>query len=363
MSKKIMTQKLVKPGQLLSGTSLFQQLFRKRNNSLIPVKLPKVNVTTLAGDTHADVGEGTGIYAMFSLPTGIATDFLRNVYVADCNSNRIYKIGPSGIVSTLAGSGSAGFVDGTGAGAWFNFPTDIAADASGNIYVADTYNHRIRKITPAGVVSTLAGDGTPGFAEGVGAVARFYYPTGVTADTHGNIYVADQENHRIRKITPAGVVSTLAGSGAPGFAEGAATAAQFKYPIRVATDVYGNVYVVDCQNHRIRKIRPTGVVTTLAGNGIAGFANGTGSTSQFNFPTGIATDASGNVYVADTINNLIRRITVTGAVSTVAGSGFQGFANGRGTIAEFNYPYGISVDASGTIYVVETGNNCVRKIK
>jgi len=180
--------------------------------------------------------------------------------------------------------------------------------------VTDAHNNRIRKITPADriedrVVSTFTGSGTEGSGNGTGTAAQFYYPFGVAVDSSGNIYVADTNNHRIRKITPAGVVSTFAGTGTEGFANGTGTEAQFNLPTGVAVDSRGNVYVADQVNHRIRRITPAGVVSTLAGTGTRGHADGTGTEAQFNYPTGVAVDSSGNVFVADNVNHRIRKIT------------------------------------------------------
>ena len=236
----------------------------------------------LGGSGYSD---GIESAARFSLPSGIAVDSAGNVYVADYENSTIRKITPGGVVSTLAGlAGFAGSADGTGSAAQFSHPSGVAVDSAGNVYVADTGNHTIRKVTPAGVVTTLAGnafiisDGFPrgGYADGTGSAARFNYPTGVAVDSAGNLYVADG-NNTIRKVTPAGVVTTLAGlAGGVGSEDGTGIGARFNLPHGVAADSTSNVYVADTENHIIRKVTPAGVVTTLAGvAGSAGSADGT----------------------------------------------------------------------------------------
>jgi hypothetical protein len=296
----------------------------------------------------------------------VAVDGSGNTYVADQVNNRIRKITAAGVVTTLAGSGTAGFADGTGAAAKFNKPFGVAVDGAGTVYVADQVNHRIRKVTPAGVVTTLAGSGAQNFADGTGTAAQFSNPAGVAVDGAGTVYVADGSNNRIRKITPAGVVTTLAGSGTAGSANGTGTAAQFNYPAGVALDGSGTVYVGDYNSHRIRKITPAGVVTTLAGSGTAGFADATGTAAQFNGPAAVAVDGAGNVYVGDELNHRIRKVTPAGVVTTLAGSGngvgTGGFADGTGTAAKFSNPAGVAVDGSGTVYAADARNQRIRKI-
>jgi len=317
-------------------------------------------VSTLAGSRLGHV-DATGTAAKFYYPIGVSVDSSGNVYVADQFNHRIRKITPAGVVTTIAGTDTPGSVDGTGTDAKFNHPRNVAVDSSGNVFVADRGNSRIRKITPAGVASTLAGSGKPGFADGTGTEAQFDHPTGVAVDSSGNVYVADQFNYRIRKITLAGMVSTLAGK-TSGYEDATGTAAKFKSPRGVAVDSSGNVYVADADNNRIRKITPAGEVTTLAGTDTRGHADGTGSTAQFNKPSGVAVDSSGNVYVADSNNHRIRKITPEREVSTLTGS-TEGFADGTGTAALFDSPYGVAVDSSGNVYVADRENNRIRKIE
>ncbi|GHU01046.1 hypothetical protein FACS1894147_00150 [Spirochaetia bacterium] len=319
-------------------------------------------VTTLAGSGVVGYLDGTGTAAEFYSPTGVAVDNAGNVYVADYADNRIRKISPSGVVTTLAGS-SGGYADGTGTAAKFDDPYGVAVDNTGNVYVADSNNHRIRKISPSGVVTTLAGSGASGWADGTGTAAQFNGPVGVAVDNAGNVYVADRGNHRIRKISPSGVVTTLAGSGASGYANGTGTAAQFRLPRRVAVDNAGTVYVTDPGNSRIRKISPGGVVTTLAGDGTYGYADGTGTAAKFSDLSGVAVDNAGTVYVVDSYINRIRKISPGGVVTTLAGDGTYGYADGTGAAAQFNYPQGVAVDNAGNVYVADMNNHRIRKIE
>ncbi len=337
-------------------------------NDTIRKITPAGLVTTLAGTAQiSGSADGTGSAARFLFPNGIAADSSGNVYVADTGNCTIRKITPAGDVSTLAGTaGSVGSADGTGGGASFSYPYGVAVDAGGNVYVADTDNHTIRKITPAGVVTTFAGTaGSSGSADGTGSAARFFFPNGIAADSSGNVYVADTQNHTIRSITSASVVTTLAGVvGGKGTADGAGGAARFNMPYGVAVDSAGNIYVADTDNHTIRKITPAGAVTTFAGTaGSSGSTDGNGSAARFYYPWGLAVDTSDTLYVADMYNHTIRKITPTGDVTTLAGTaGINGSADGTGAAARFYSPYAVAVDAGGNVYVADTYAHTIRKI-
>ena len=319
-------------------------------------------VSTFVGAGSSGNSNGTGTSASFKGTVGLSVDASGNIYVADRENNLIRKITPAGVVSTFAGSGSAGSANGTGTSASFRKPHDIAIDQSGNVYVADHDNHLIRKITSAGVVSTFAGSGSAGSANGTGTSASFNGPSGIAIGPNGNIYVTDKGNNLIRKITSAGVVSTFAGSGSAGSANGTGTSASFRNPYNLNCDLSGNVYVADHDNHLIRKITSAGVVSTFAGNGSAGSANGTGTSASFNNPRDIDFDASGNIFVCDKTNHLIRKITSAGVVSTYAGSGSTGSTNGTGTSASFNTPAGLVFDADDNLYISDYHNFLIRKI-
>ncbi len=374
-----------------------------RNNHRIRKITASGVVSTLAGSASGYT-DGTGTSAKFKYPSGVAVDGAGNVYVGDYFNHRIRKItlsagsaettetitanvcdsytSPSGktwttsntysdTIANTAGCDSVITVNLTvrnkttetitanvcdtytspsGRHTWFG--TGIYKDTIPNAAGCDsilTINLTVIA-TPVVTVSTLAGSGTSGYTDGTGTSAQFKNPYGVAVDGAGNVYVADRYNHRIRKITTSGVVSTLAGS-SQGYTDGTGTSAQFYNPTGVAVDGAGNVYVADLSNHRIRKITTSGVVSTLAGS-TSGYADGTGTSAQFNNPSGVAVDGAGNVYVADLSNHRIRKITALGVVSTLAGSTY-GYADGTGTSASFDKPYGVAVDGAGNVYVAD----------
>jgi hypothetical protein len=316
--------------------------------------------------------DGVGSAARFNNPIGVATDTNGNVYVGDTYNQTIRKITSAGVVTTLAGqAGSPGSADGPRGVAQFAYPEGVAVDSAGNIYVADSYFNTIRKVTPAGTVSTLAGLANPfgGYADGTGTNALFNLPVGVAVDSSGNVYVADQSNNRIRKVTPGGAVSTLAGA-VRGYADGTGSAARFNNPRGIAVATNGNVYVAEYFGQIIRKITPGGAVSTFAGLGstnfipVGGYADGTNETAQFNFPTSVAVDMAGNLYVGDNNNSLVRRITIVGTnrvASTLAGLARNpGSADGTGSAARFYGPFGVAVDNEGKVYVADAYNNTIR---
>ncbi|MES2474666.1 MAG: choice-of-anchor Q domain-containing protein [Verrucomicrobiota bacterium] len=319
-----------------------------------PDMLAPYRVSTLAGSTAAGLA-GT---------SGIAGDGNGGSFVTDRAHHRILHITATGAISTVAGSGAAGFGQGLGTAASFEDPAGLAIDGDGNLYVADEGNHCIRKITPAGLVSTFAGSGVAGFGDGPKASALFLYPAGVAVDAAGDVFVADTGNHRIRKISAStGEVSTIAGTGVVGFsADGPAEFALFSSPRGIAVDAAGTrVWVADTGNHSLRLLFANSAFT-LAGNGSAGFADGLGSDGRFSSPTGVAVDESGDAFVSDLGNHRIRRVELTGETVTLAGSGIAGTVNspllGNGlipaTATQLNAPSAIAIDSFGRLFVAQT---------
>ena len=322
------------------------------------------SVTTFAGTSNV-AGGVDGTPGTFNSPYGLAVDAARNVVVADTINNTVRRITPGRVVSTVAGTlGQPGFLDATGAAARFNFPVGVAADGAGNVLVADARTFTIRRVSAVGVVATFAGAGLQaGTADGPAASARFLLPYGVAVDAAGTIYVAEGGSHVIRRVSAAGVVTTLAGTaGAAGFADGAGAAARFNVPWGIAVDAAGTVYVADSENHVIRRISAAGVVSTLAGqNGVTGYADGAGAVARFQQPRGLAVDAGGNLFVADHGNHTVRRISAAGAVETIAGSpGITGDADSVGAAARFYYPAAVAVDGNA-VYIADSGNNLIRR--
>ena len=346
-------------------------LFNNSGNALTNI----VNITVSCTPNQYTVSTLAGpVYS----PAGMMSDTLGNLFlgILGTNLSQIQKITPSGVASVVTGS-SPGLQNGQGPTVSFNGTTDVAVDQSGNLYVADTFNNAIRKITVVAsgnpMTSTLAGPTqinpnpqgttTAGSTDGTGSQAKFHSPSYLTVDPSGNVYVSDTGNNKIRVITPAGVVSTLAGSGSVGSQNGQGSAATFATPMGIAVDNNSNVYVADNQNCLIRKISASGSVSTFAGNGTCVSTDGVGTNASLMYPMALTIDPNGNLFVTDTVSPKIRKITPQGVVVTIAGTGVPGYNNGIGTSATFKeFPQGIAVDASGNVYVSDTGNNSIRKI-
>ena len=333
-------------------------------------------IDTIAGTgTRGFSGDGgAATAAQLSGPSGVAVDGAGNLYIADSLNHRIRKVDAAGLISTVAGSGTPGFGGDSGPArqAQFALPSSVAADSLGNLYIADTFNHRIRRVDAAtGIVDTVAGNGTSGFGgdDGPALQAQLARPYGVALDSSGNLYIADSFNHRIRKVDAAGLISTVAGNGTSGFGgDGrAALQAQLNNPVGVATDSSGNLYIADSDNDRIRKVDAAGLISTAAGNGTSGFS-GDGSSAlqaQLDNPVGVAADGAGNLYISDWDNQRIRRVdAATGLVATIAGNGTLGFGgdDGPGTAALLAFPRGLAVDVSGNLYIADTLNNRIRRL-
>ena len=321
-------------------------------------------VSTLAGNGSPGSSNGTGAAASFNFPSSLVFNSSGALFVGDFGNSLIRTINVSSdAVATFAGNGTPGLLNGPDASAEFNGTANIAIDGNNNLFVADEENNVIREITSTGNVITVAGSGVAGYQNGPTGTAAFNYPEGMAIDPNGNLYVADGHNNVIRKITIAtGTVSTYAGTGTAGFDNGSVNSATFNDPYGLAIDASGNLYVTDIKNNCIRKITvSTGTVSTYAGSGARGLSNGPAASATFFYPLGCAFDSGGNLYVSDTYNNVIRKVAANGTVSTFAGTGAQGSADGAASSATFNFPIGITVYGNG-IYVADTHNNNVRKI-
>lgn len=319
-------------------------------------------VSTFAGSGKAGADNGGGLAASFSNLMAIAADSSGNLYVADSRNNLVRKVSENGDVTTLAGSGKTGSDDGNSTAASFFFPAAIAADAKGTVYLADTHNNMIRRISPDGKVTTIAGRISEAVARHRDTVIKLENPYGIAVDAAGNVYIADWERDMIKKLSPGGKMSVVAGSGEKGSKDGRGPAASFYLPEGLALDQKGNLYVADCYNNMIRKIDPTGVVTTLAGNEKKGAKDGKGKAASFNHPDGLAVDKHGNVYVADVGNNKIRKVSPDGTVSTLAGTGVRGAADGPAAKATFYRPFGLAIGKDGDLFVADYQNNVIRRI-
>jgi len=338
-------------------------------------RVRKVNtagiISTVAGD-GGDIfgGDGGPATATSVLPVDIFVDPGGNLYLADA-SYRVRKVNGDGIITTIACNGTSGFTgDGGPATAASCVPYRVARDSAGNLYVADGSSKRIRKVSAAGIITTVAGRGT-GQSSGDGGpatLAELIQPLGVAVDPAGNVYIADEGSNRIRKVNTAGIISTIAGNGKQGFDGdgGPATSASLYEPSGVAVDPAGNVYIADAGNLRIRKVDTAGIITTIAGNGKEGFSGdgGPATSAELSFPVGVAVDPAGNVYIADEGSNRIRKVNTAGIISTIAGNDTQGFSGdgGPATSASLNKPREVAVDLAGNVYISDAGNFRIRKV-
>lgn len=344
---------------------------------LLGMSLNAQTIVTIAGNgNNGFSGDGnisTG--AQVNLPTSVCRDIYGNIFMADRMNHRVRRIDAiTGIITTVAGTGTSGFSgDGAAAtSAQLNQPIGVIVANNGTLYISDNANHRVRKVDVNGIITTYAGTGSAGFsADGVLAnTSKLNSPWGLVLDKFDNLFIADRANNRVRKVDAlSNIITTVAGTGTAGYSgnNGQATTANFDKPIAVAIDTSLNLYIADEDNHRVRKVNlTTGIVTKIAGTGTAGY-NGDGmnaGSANLNFPCGVAVDMSGNVYISDRMNHRLRKINLAGNISTIAGTGSVGFSGdgGNATSAQINYPRELFSDGSGNVYFADTDNNRIRKI-
>ena len=345
-----------KAGNIFISDSFFRPIVRKvSSNGII------TTVWSIGRGTAPEVGAGS-----------VSVDASGNLYVVDASRNVIYKVPPSGNSGIIAGNGTSGYSGdgGPATNAQLRSPRGLVVDATGNLYFADDGNHRIRKLGTDGIINTLCGDGVAGYSGDGGPAqsARLQYPSDLAADTAGNLFVADYGNSRIRKIATSGIIATVAGNGTDRILGdgGPATSGRLDWPYGLAVDTVGNIYIADSGNHRVRKVATNGIISTLAGNGVAGYTGdgGPAERAQLNRPIGVAVDRLGNLYIADSDNNRIRKVTPNGSILTVAGTGSRGFSGDGGfaTSAQLNFPTGVAMDAAGNLYVADAYNFRARKV-
>jgi len=342
-------------------------------NNCIRKITPDGIISTVAGNGTAGFsGDGAlATSARLSNPGGVTVDGAGNVFIADSENYRVRKVNPAGIISTFAGNGLPG-VSGDGGPAAFariQYSSSVAVDAAGNLFIADPGGSRVRKVTPDGIISTFAGTGTPGFSGdgGPAASAQLAYPRGIAVDMAGNLFIADSNTNRIRKVNSAGVISTVAGSSAGFNGDGGpAISALLFRPSGIAIDAEGNIFIADSSNNRVRRISSAGVINTLAGNGTLTFSGdgGPATSAQLSSPGGVAVDGGGNVFIADSSNHRIRKVTRNGVISTFAGNGLPGFSGdgGPAAFAQLNYPTSVAADAFGNVFIADLSNQRIRKV-
>ncbi|MFJ8473656.1 NHL repeat-containing protein [Kitasatospora sp. NPDC094011] len=339
-----------------------------------PDGLPQGAIATVAGNGVAGYGSDGGPATATQLyyPHGVAVDGAGNLYVADYNNQRIRKVTPGGIITTVAGNGVAGYGSdgGPATATQLYYPHGVAVDGAGNLYIADYNNQRIRKVDTKGIITTVAGNGTAGYVSdgGPATATPIYYPHSVLVAADGSLYFSEWYGHRVRKVDPRGIITTVAGNGTAGYRSdgGPATATTLSYPSGIALDAAGNLYIADYGNQRIRRVDAKGNITTVAGNGIAGYGSdgGPATATQLYSPADVALDAAGNLYIADCNNQRIRKVDTKGNITTVAGNGIAGYGSdgGPGTATQLYNPSGVALDAAGNLYIGDTYNNRVRGV-
>jgi DNA-binding beta-propeller fold protein YncE len=357
-----------------------------RADELAITAVAGTGVEGLAGDG------GPAARAQLALPAGLALDGAGHLYVADAGNNRVRKISPERIITTIAGSGPTGYLRGGFGGdggpateAELNTPTAVIVAPDGAVLIADARNNRVRRIAPDGTIATLAGNGTEGFRGdgGPAADAELDFPSGLALDAAGSLYIADTDNHRVRRVTPDGTIATIAGSGPTGYLRGGfggdgrpATAARLWRPFGLALDAAGSLYIADGFNNRVRRLTPDGTITTIAGSGPTGYLQGgfggdggPATAARLNFPRALVLDAAGQLYIADALNHRVRRVARDGTITTVAGSGPAGYLRGAfagdgrpAAAARLAFPAGLALDPAGALFVADAENHRVRAI-
>jgi trimeric autotransporter adhesin len=328
-------------------------------------------ITTVAGNGYSGYGGdgGQATSAQLNYPSGVAVDSAGSIFISDSSNNCIRRISSSGIITTIAGNGTTGFSGdgGQATSAQLNSPNGVSVDSAGNLLIGVSINNRVRKVSPSGIITTVAGNGSGGYGGdgGLAALAQIYLPYGVAEDSAGNLFIAEFLNSRIRKVTSSGIISTVAGNGTSGYSGdgGAATSAMLDVN-GVAVDSADSIYIVG--NYRIRKVSSSGIITTIVGTGSGGYTGdgGFATSAQINSAFGAAVDSAGNLFIADTGNNRIRKVSVSGIITTMAGNGSSGYGGdgGQATSARLNAPRGIAVDSAGNLFIGDSGNNVIRKV-
>lgn len=363
------------------GVELLILILLASSAALVPARPAHAavgDISTVAGNGESgfsgDGGPATS--ASLQAPLGIAVDNAGNTYIADRDNQRVRKVNASGIITTVAGNGTQGFSGdgGSATSASLNIPWGVAADADGNFYIADTYNYRVRKVDTSGVITTLAGNGVYGYSGdgGPATSASLRETYDIAVDSSGNFYLADEGNHRVRKVDPSGVITTVAGNGVYGYSGdgGPATGASLASDLGVAVDDSGNIYIADRQytgESRVRKVDTSGTITTVAGNGTASYSGdgGPATSAGLSYISDVALDNSGSLFIADSGNNRIRRVDTLGVISTFAGNGAYDFSGdgGPATSASLRFPWGVAVDAQGNVFIGDSGNQRVRRVE